>query len=214
MGRLLLAVRHEPGTVVLVLEGNEELELAAEAVPADLPKPGSTLAADLLADLRLAAERKRTARRVFGILDRRLVPPGRLRRQLAEDGHHPAAVEAVLEQMAGRGLYSERIFADAWCRETLRAKEVGRYYLESRLRKKGVSAGAAKASAAEALDRDAEAASARRAAVARWRRLSGPVDRRAEAKVVRFLQGRGFGGGLAARAMRATRPDRDAEEET
>ena len=50
--------------------------------------------------------------------------------------------------------------------------------------------------------------------VARWRRQTGPTDRRAEAAVVRHLQGRGFDTGLAVRTTRATRPqDRDADEE-
>ncbi|MCP4572371.1 MAG: RecX family transcriptional regulator [bacterium] len=215
-GRLLLAVRRETGAVVLVLEGGEDLELAPDAVPPDLPEAGAVLSGALLGELRLAADRKRAARRIFGILDRRLVPPARLRRRLAEDGLDPVAVEAVLEQMAQRGLYSDRHYADAWCRETLRAKAVGRFYLESNLRKKGIAAGAAKAAASDALDRETEAEAAHRAAAARWRRITGPTDRRAEGKVVRFLQSRGFGGGLAARAMRATRPTEpgaDPEEE-
>ena len=197
---------------MLVLEGNEELELAPDAVPPELPAVGGILGDDLIVELRRAAGRKRAARRIFGILDRRLVPPARVRRRLAEEGHDPAAVEAVLEQMARRGLYSERHFADAWCRDTLRAKAVGRFYLESKLREKGISVAAARAAAADALDRDTEADLAHRAAADRWRRLAGPADRRAEARVVRFLQGRGFGGALAGRAVRATRPGDDDEE--
>lgn len=212
-GRLLLAIRRELGAVVLVLAPDEELELAPDAVPPDLPAPGAILADDLVAHLRRAADRKRAARRILAILDRHLVPPSRLRRRLAEEGHEPAAVEEVLEQMASRGLYSERHFADAWCRDTLRAKAVGRFFLESKLREKGISVGAARAAAADALDRETEAELAHRAAAGRWHRMAGPADRRAEARVVRFLQGRGFGGVLAGRAMRDTRPAAETDEE-
>ncbi len=204
--RLLLAVRREEGAVVLVLDGGEDLELAPEAVPADLPGPGAVLDGPLLAALRAAAERKRAARRLFAILDRRLVPAARLRRKLADEGYDPAAVDTVLEQMAARGLYSDRHYADAWCRQCLGGKAVGRRYLETKLREKGIGGEVARAAAEDALDRSTEVELAAQAAAARWRRVRGPADRRAEAAVVRYLQGRGFDAGLACRAARQARP--------
>jgi len=208
--RLLLAVREEAGAVVLVLDGGEDLELAPDAVPPGL-EPGAVLAGEVLAALRLAAERKRAARRIFAILDRRLVPTARLRRRLAEDGFDPGAVDAVLEQMAARGLYSDRRYADAWCRQCLGGKAVGRLYLTARLREKGVPAEVAREAAEAALDPAAEAALAADAARARWRKVRGAADRRAEAAVIRYLQGRGFPAGTAARAAREARP-RDGDE--
>ena len=71
----------------------------------------------------------------------------------------------------------------------------------------------AREAAAAALDRETETDLARRAAASRWRRLAGPPDRRAEAKVVRHLQGRGFDGPLAGRAARATRPEQTRDDE-
>ncbi|MFO7608695.1 MAG: RecX family transcriptional regulator [Candidatus Krumholzibacteriia bacterium] len=212
--RLLLAVRRDEAAVTLVLDGGEDLELAPEAVPADLA-PGQKLEGDLLAQLRLAAARKQAARRIFAVLDRRLVPVARLRRRLVEDGCDPAAVDEVLEQMESRGLYSDRTYADAWCRQCLGGKAVGRLYLEAKLREKGVRAEVARAAAADALDPGTEAELAAQAAAVRWRRARGVADRRAEAAVMRYLQGRGFAAGLAARAARAARPvgDDDAGDE-
>ncbi|MBE0566938.1 MAG: RecX family transcriptional regulator, partial [Krumholzibacteria bacterium] len=170
--RLLLAVRRDADAVVLVLDGGEDLELAPEAVPAGL-EPGLVLQGETLAELRRAAERKRAARRIFAVLDRRLVPVVRLRRRLAEDGCDPAAVDEVLALMAARGLYSDRTYADAWCRQCLGGKAVGRQYLEARLREKGVPPVVAREAAADALDPATEAALAARAAVARWRKVRG-----------------------------------------
>ncbi len=206
-GRLLLAVHREQGSVVLVLEGGEDLELAPDAVPSDLPEPGGVIGGDLLVAVRAAASRKQAARRIFSILDRRLVPPARVRRKLVEEGLPAAAIDAVLEQMAAQGLYSDRTYADAWCRDALGGKAVGRWYLETKLRQKGIAPAVARDAAKDALDRESEGDLAERAAAARWRRLRGPVDRKAEAKVIRYLQGRGFDVGLAVKAMRATRPD-------
>ena len=82
------------------------------------------------------------------------------------------------------------------------------------LREKGIAAAVARETACDVLDSETETQLAHRAAVARWRRQTGPTDRRAEAAVVRHLQGRGFDTGLAVRTTRATRPqDRDADEE-
>lgn len=213
VSRLLLAVRREPNAVVLVLDGGEDLELAPESVPADLPGPGAVLDGPLLAGLRAAAARKQAARRLFAILDQRLVPPARLRRKLAEEGYDPAAVDTVLEQMAARGLYSDRHYADAWCRQCLGGKAVGRRFLETKLREKGIAGEVARAAAEAALDRATEQELAAQAATARWRRVRGPVDRRAEAAVVRYLQGRGFDAGLAFRAARQARPAAAADDE-
>jgi len=203
--RLLLAVRKDSAAVVLVLSGGEDLELAPESVPADLPSIGEELGPGMLATLRHAAARKWAARRIFAILDRRLVPPRRIRRKLAEEGHPAEAVDAVLERMAAQGLYSDRHYADAWCRDALLTRAVGRRYLERKLREKGIAGEVARQSAADALDRAVEAELAQRAATVRWRKITGPVDRRAEAKVVRHLVGRGFDTGLAVRATRAVR---------
>ena len=211
--RLLLAVRREEGAVVLVLDGGEDLELAPESVPADLPPLGSVLGAELLAELRHAAQRKQAARLVFRILDRRLVSPANLRRRLAQEGLDVGAVDEVLAQMAERDLYSDRRFAEAWCREALLTRAVGRRYLERKLREKGVSAEVARDCSREALDPDTESELARRAAVARWKRQGGSPDRRAEAAVIRHLQGRGFDIGLAVRTARAMRPSATPDEE-
>ncbi len=206
--RLLLAMREESGAVVLVLGGGEDLELAPDAVPAGL-EPGVTLAGDLLVQLRLAAARKQAARRIFAILDRRLMPTARLRRKLRDEGHPAEAVDAVLEQMASRGLYSDRRYADAWCRQCLGGKAVGRQYLEAKLREKGIPGDVARAAAADALDARTERELAGVAARARWAKVRGPHDRKALAAVMRYLQGRGFGPQLAGQAARAQQPQDD-----
>jgi len=208
----LAAMHQEPGTVRLVLDSGEVLELAPEAVPKRLPEPGGSLDSPLLTELRFAAERKKVARRVFAILDRRLPPVARLQRKLQDEGFSDEAVDAVLEQLATRGIYSHRRYAEAWCRDCLLTRTVGRRYLEAKLREKGVPAALAHDVAAEALDSETEEELADRAARQRWRRLGGASDRRAEARVVRFLQGRGFDVSRAWRATRRTRPPGDANE--
>lgn len=212
----LLDLREEGGSVWLTLDTGESFELAPGSVPAGLPAPGGSVSSPLLVAIAAAAERKQVARRIFRMLDRRLQPVARLQTRLLETGFTAAAVEAVLEQLAAQGLYSDRTYAEAWCRDCLLGKPVGRRYLQSKLIQKQVPAAVAREAAEAVLSSAEEADLALEAARRRWARVGGQADRRAEAKVVRFLAGRGFDTGLACRAARRTRPvdarDEDGED--
>jgi SOS response regulatory protein OraA/RecX len=157
--------------VFLTLDDGSSLELAPESVPAGLPEPGEVIPAALLADLRLAAERKQVARLIFAMLDRRLQPVARIRDKAAEKGYSTAAVEAVLEQMASSGLHSDRRYAEAYCRDCLASRAVGRRYLVAKLREKRVPAALAAEVAGEILDARTEEVLADRAAETRWKRV-------------------------------------------
>lgn len=201
----LLAVRREGETVWLEVEGGITYELAASSLPPDLPLPGGDLDAGQHRDVALAAERKRAARRLFALLDRRLRPVAALRERLLDEGFVPEAVAAVIEAMHERGVHSDRKYADAWCRDCLLSKAVGRRYLESKLREAGLSPDVARQAAADALDTGTEDELAVQAATTCWRRCAGDGPRDV-ARVVRFLMGRGFGPATASRAARRTRP--------
>ncbi|MEN8008445.1 MAG: regulatory protein RecX [Candidatus Krumholzibacteriota bacterium] len=207
----LLDVNHRDNSVILILDDGSSLELAEESVPPGLPETGEMLSVELLAELRLAAERKQVARMIFAMLDRRLQPLARIRDKAAEKGYSVAAVDAVLEQMASRGLYSDRRYAEAYCRDCLATKAVGRRYLIDKLRGKRVSPTVAVAVAGEVLDDRTEAELAVRAAAVRWKRIKDPGEMKSLAKVVRFLQSRGFNAGTANRAARKTKPEISSE---
>ena len=209
----LLDVRQEGESIFFALDSGEKLEVTAGSVPDMLPEVGQILPAGVLAALRNAAERKQVARRALSLLDRRMLPVARLRSKLLEAGFHQEAIEEVLDQMADRGYYSDRHFAEAWCRDCLSSRCVGRYYLLTKLRQKQVSGDIARAVVGEFLDDETEADLARRAAQRRRARLQGEYDRRAEASVVRFLQSRGFPGPLAGRVARNLRPSPSAGEQ-
>ena len=202
----LLDVREESGSVFLALDDGDTLELATESVPAGLPDVGEMIPPDLLDQLRLADERKKVARLIFAILDRRLHPVARIRDKALEKGYSPDAVDAVLEQMASRGLYSDHRYAEAFCRDCLAGRPVGRRYLVSKLRGKRVPAAIAAEVANEILDAGTEEVLADRAAEKRWKRIRNTEDIKSLAKVVRFLQGRGFDAGTANRAARRMKP--------
>lgn len=208
----LVSLEGDDATVRVVLSDGSELELAAESLPPALPVPGQELSPETVAALRLAADRKTAARLVFAMLDRRLRTRRDMQRKLEDRGVDPEAAAAVLDRFEEQGLHSDRHFAAAWCRDTVRAKAVGRRWLEAKLRDKGVAAGLAAQVAAETLSEEEEREAARRAAAAWWRRRGGdPDDPRVLARGVRFLTGRGFPPGEAQRALREAAAD-GAEE--
>lgn len=208
--RRLLGREERPGTVVLRLDGGEVLEVAPDAIPAELPPTGEALDQALLIALRAAAVRKAAARDLLSLLDRKAWTTARLDRKLREAGHPPEAVAEVLAQAERRGLHSDRAFAEAFCRDTIRRKAVGRIWLAARLREKGVPEALASAVAAEHLTAAEEERLCRQAATSRWRRRSSS-DQSAVASVQRFLASRGFAPGQATRVAWETRPDRDPD---
>ncbi len=203
---VLLEIRRGERIAAVLLSNGETLEVAPEALPPDLPAAGTEVSAALLESLREAAARKRVARRVFELLGQRLRSVARLSAKLTAEGFAPSAVAAVLEQFAREGLVDDRGFAEAFCRDALRARAVGSLWLRARLAAQGVGAADAQAALSSVLPPGVEAEQARCAAAKRWRRLEerGPA---AQAKVARFLVARGFPPALARRAARETVPD-------
>lgn len=201
----LLAMYREGETVRLEVAGGTTYELAAASLPPDLPLPGGELSADQHRAVALAAERKRAARRLFALLDRKLQPVARLRGRLLDEGYLPEAVTAVIDAMHEQGVHSDRRYAEAWCRDYLLSRAVGRRYLENKLRQTGIGADLARQTSIDALDARTEEELAMQAAVGAWRRVRGN-EQKDLAKVVRSLVSRGFPPALAARIARQARP--------
>jgi len=210
---ILLDISHVGETVVVSLSNGERYELATASLPAAMPRVGGRLTSPLLAEIESAAQRKLAARAVFRMLDRRLHAMATLREKLLAKGFGSEIVEAVLTQLTAKGIHSDRRFAEAFCRDTLRRGPRGRQYLLAKLWEKGVRGDDADAVLEQELPRSREAALARRAARTRWERHRGDVDERAISRVIRFLAGRGFPAGLASSVARQTAPDRESADE-
>ncbi|MBK6899223.1 MAG: regulatory protein RecX [bacterium] len=211
-GIRLLSLDCGDGEARLALSDGTVLEVAASSLPPALPACGEVLPPALLAALQEAAVRKQIARRLFRELDRRLRTRADLRVRLLAAGFPSGPVDEVLDRFAETGVHSDRRFAEAWCRDALRAKPVGRRLLADRLARSGVPPELARTVADEQLPPGDEQELARRAARSWWRRQRGTIDARALARGQRFLIGRGFPPGTAGDAVRATAPGRDDDE--
>jgi len=211
--RMLIGIDEQPQVVVIRLDGGETFEIAPDAVPDDLPEVGGSISSPLLHILQEAATRKRAARRLFELLDRKLWTVKRLRRKLLDDGLDPDAVDIVLAKAEARGLISDRDYAEAFCRDALRSKQVGRRWLVAKLQDKGVQRQLADDVATEQLPEELERELAELAATKRWQRERGKDRRKSLASVLRFLGSRGFPPGLCHRAARQCEPPDTPPEE-
>ena len=207
--RILVELKARSRSVVVRFADGEVLEVAPDALPAEMPDVGGTCSAPLVHSLREAAARKTVAQVLFRLLDRRRWTRSRLRRKLLDDGNPPTAVEDVLEDASRQGLLDDRDYAAAFCRECLNAKAVGPLWLVKKLREKGVPAALAADVVAAIVPRERERELAVAAAEKRWRREQA-CDERARSRVLRFLASRGFSTELAYDAMRRTERSRGA----
>ena len=137
----------------------------------------------------------------LGLLARREHSVEELRTKLAARGYPPDDIERTLEELVGRGLLSDRRFADAFLRSR-RERGQGPLKIRAQLMQRGVHSeliDAALNGAEVDWDRCAEAA--------RRRRFGGtpPADRAQLARQARFLRGRGFSPGQVARTLLADR---------
>ena len=133
----------------------------------------------------------------LGLLARREHSLRELRTKLKLRGHPAPAIEAVLEELAARGLVSDERFAEAFLRSRLERGQ-GPLKIRAQLRERGVAPGLIDDALGEAeIDWDS------RAAAARSRRFgeSPPADRSEMARQARFLRGRGYSEGQVARAV-------------
>ena len=147
--------------------------------------PERTAGSDGLLDtaLRLLARREHSMRELHAKL--------RLR------GHEASAIEAVLEELAGRNLVSDERFAEAFLRSRLERGQ-GPLKIRAQLKERGVDA-----PLVDAVLKEAEVDWDLRAAAARSRRFGEPPpgNREDMARQARFLRGRGFSEGQVARAV-------------
>lgn len=206
-GPVLLAVEDTENGVRVTFDDGEILELAAESLPPALPAPGEAVSPDLLDRLRRADARKRIARRVFALLGRRLRTRRALRDKLLDEGYPAGPLDEVLDRFAEEGVHSDRQYAEAWCRDTMRLRPVGRRYLEGKLRERGVARDLAEAVVRELVTDADELRRCREAARKWWRRQGGATDLRALARGERYLMGRGFAPTDARPVIRETAPD-------
>jgi regulatory protein len=199
----IVDLQQDGATARVRLSDGETMELAVESLPPALPAPGEPLSPETLHELRAGAERKVIAKRVFNMLDRRLQTRRDMERKLVERGYDPEQVDAVLDRFEAAGVHSDRNYAEAWCRDTIRARAVGRRYLVSKMCGKGIARGLAEAVVEAELSDEVEESLAHAAAETWCRKNPGGDEMRRRSRAQRFMNGRGFSHTLIRRAVDA-----------
>lgn len=162
-----------------------------------MPRRAASGASLLTQAVALLARREHSRAELARKLSRRL-----------DAGQDPAEVDAVLDELARRGLLSESRFAASLVRT--RSPRVGDARLRQELKTRGVSAEAA-AEAFEALRRAEGGSEFERARIV-WARRFGvlPQSTDERARQSRFLLARGFSPELIRKLLRGLPGDHDA----
>ncbi len=182
------------GRLTLTTSDGATYEVAPSAPELSEIAIGSRLDPASMDALRFAAARKAAAKKAMALLDRRFYSRRRLRLRLLQAEHAELAVERVLDQLVEQGVLDDARFAEAWCRDQLRRKPVGRRWLKSGLRGQGVDDAATEAALDACLPREEEEEACRRALSSRRYDLEEENNR---ARALRFLMSRGFPPGMA-----------------
>ncbi len=135
--------------------------------------------------------------RALRLLGRREFSRQELAKRLRSYTEEPAALEALLDDLAARGWLSDTRYADALVR-----KRTGHYAQRSiaqELKRAGVSEDVT-ATALPSVDPDEEFAAALALCQRKFRRA--PTEQKEKARQLRFLQSRGYGFGLALRVIK------------
>ena len=189
----------------ITLSNGEVLKLASESLPPALPSPGQKLSPLLIDELQAAAQKKEIARKVFAILDRRLQSTSRIHKKLTDNGYDAELVTQVLDKFAESGLLSDTIFAEAYCRDTLLSKLVGRMYLVSKLYHFGVSRDIVDKVTSEQLPIELEQELCNKASIKWWQKKARGDYYKDEQRCRRFLAGRGFNLSIISSAVKQTK---------
>lgn len=202
------------GRVVLHVDGEPRLEVAADVARDAGVRQGDDVAAADIAALEEADLRHRVREAALRLLAARARSRAELRRRLLARKLPEAVVEETLDALASSGLIDDDAFARAFVRDRVRLRPRGRAGLEAELRARGVARGAAEAAVAEVFDdeavsdgslaREAAAAWLRRTPVALLRKArAGDVEAREKARrrLHGYLGRRGFPAGVARRVI-------------
>jgi regulatory protein len=198
----------QAGRLTITTSDGATYEVAPSAPEIAALAIGVRLDLEALDGLGQAAARKATAKEALRLLDRRFYSRSRLRLRLLQKDLDPAAVEAVLDQLMEQGLLDDVRFAEAWSRDQLRRKPVGRLYLRSGLRDQGVAEAAIESALEVCLPPEEEAACCRRALFSRRYAMDSEKNRM---RALRFLMSRGFSQGLARESVFQARDEQKGE---
>jgi regulatory protein len=186
---------------IITLSNGDVLELATESLPPDQMTVGEKLSSELLDKLNSAFQKKEIARKVFDILDRHLQSISRIQKKLVDKGYNQELVVQVLAKFQESGLISDTIFAEAYCRDILLSKLVGKMYFVSKLNQFGVRRDIINKVISEQLPAELETELCEKASIKWWQKKARGDYYKDEQRCRRFLAGRGFNMSIISLAM-------------
>ena len=153
-------------------------------------REGDAVEPGRLAELMAEDEYGKALAKAYDLISRRLHTRAELKRKLERKLYDPALIEEVLDHLAELGYLDDLEFARRWVAE--RGGQRGARLLTAELRRKGVADEAVREVLTGHQESSDAVAAAESLARKRLPRLLGTPPRQAEAKLTRYLAGRGY----------------------
>ena len=194
---------HRPGHHVVEVDRGRFASIPSDALDGVTLTVGAEISADMLRRLHEVADLEAARRGALRLLALRAHGAAEVRRRLIKRQHPPGAVDAVLRELADRGLLDDSAFAQAYAASRARRGR-GPARIQAELTGRGVERSVAERAVAAAFTAEQidPLAEARRVALRQAAKFGGlpPGERRR--RVAAFLLRRGYDG-VAAREVAA-----------
>ncbi|MBI3998493.1 MAG: RecX family transcriptional regulator [Armatimonadetes bacterium] len=192
----------DPLVRIVEIEGAGSFRLDAEAVEALGVVEGGGVSGAIAERLAQIGARWQGRAVALRLLERRLRSRAELEGALRRRGLPKVIVAAVLADLARAGFIDDARFAQAWVRDRLALRPSGRARLRAELLARGVAPEVAAEAIGTLLPSDKEEDLALAQARLRMRRLGHLPSTVTRRRLVGWLQRRGFGAAVIARALR------------
>jgi regulatory protein len=174
------------------LDNDERISITDDIIfKFDLSR-GKELSEDELITLKSAADKAFTREKALELLSLREHGSGELRTKLYQKGYQKAHIEEVLEYLKSKNYLNDERFADLYSEELIRRKQFGPMKVKEKLFHRGISSSLIQ-NILSTYDRETQVENCRFHFLKKYKSNTSFVSKEEKAKVVRFLQGKGFG---------------------
>jgi regulatory protein len=146
------------------------------------------------------ADRVFTREKALELLALRDHAGGELRTKLLQKGYDKHIIPEVIAYLESKGYLDDRRFAESYAGELTGVKRLGSRKVREKLFQRGVDSGVIR-EVLDSFDAEREAENCRYHYRKKKRTLPGKDEKKEQQKLIRFLQGKGFGWNVIARVM-------------
>ncbi|MFO7841491.1 MAG: RecX family transcriptional regulator [Fidelibacterota bacterium] len=184
--------KKHPDRYNLFLDNDERISITADMIIKYRLSPGILLNDKELRELKKTADIVFTREKAIELLSLRDHGSGELKVKLLQKGYDKDIIAKVIRDLLARDYLNDRRFAEMFANELIRVKHLGPYKVKEKLFQRGVRADIISQLLAD-YDNTEQVQNCRYHFEKKHKRLIEEDPEKRKQKIIRFLQGKGFG---------------------